>query len=408
LKNKNIIPDLFEKLAQNSCSPDEVDKLVHLVASENQKEDVAQIIEQELRRPLASGQPDIATKEKLDKILIHILAQNIGTPETKPGGRILLWRSLKLASTVAALLLVSFLVYKGINRTTETLKAPVIAKQDVAPGGDKAVLILADGSRIVLNNAQNGTLTNQGNTAVMKSNNQVIYDASKSSSSSNTTTPSNNTIITPRGGQYKITLPDGSKVWMNAATSMTFPTAFVGKERRIKINGEAYFEITKNANQPFIVNVNDKQEVRVLGTHFNIGAYQDEPSIKTTLLEGSVRVTPTYSQSVARPISFVTLIPGQQAQFKNNGELTVSTEDTDDVTAWKDGYFRFNNTDVAMIVRQLNRWYNVDVRCETDLTGKYVSGFISRNVNISKVLEMLEYTAGIKYKIEGTNITISH
>jgi transmembrane sensor len=379
---------------------------MHILATKKQEKHFAQMVEEELGTPLQSGKPDAATKEKLEKILVNVLAyenENLNTPS---GNRILLWRRLKFVSAAAALLLISVMVYWGYNRPTDKQKSYSLAKHDVAPGGDKAVLILSDGSQIVLNSAQNGAIAKQGNTAVLKNNNQLVYDASQVAKNSKYSTLAYNTIITPRGGQYRVTLPDGSKVWLNASSSLKFPTAFTGISRRVEITGEAYFEVKsiKTPHQltrktPFIVKANGV-EVEVLGTHFNVMAYADEGKITTTLLEGSVKVKRGNANGLLKP--------GQEAQLsynQTNDKILIRNGDTDEAVAWKNGRFLFNNTDLKTIMRQVMRWYDVNIIYQDGAPERYFTANLSRNTNLSELLKVFEVSK-IHFKIEGKNLIV--
>lgn len=265
---------------------------------------------------------------------------------------------------------------------------------DVAPGTNKAVLTLADGTTIVLDDASNGNLAQQGNTKVIKLNGKLDYKASGSSASEILY----NTISTPRGGQYQIELPDGSQVWLNAASSLRFPTAFAGKERKVEISGEAYFEITKNKSMPFVVKINEA-EVQVLGTHFNVMAYNDEAAVKTTLLEGSVKFKSSDNTS--------TLIPGQQSQLTKDGKVkVVDGVDVDKVVAWKNGAFNFHGEDMDAIGRQLARWYDVEVVNNSKIEGLFYAEDIPKNIKLSEVLKMLQLTGEVSFKVEGRRIIV--
>ena len=246
----------------------------------------------------------------------------------------------------------------------------------------------------MLDDASNGNLAQQGNTKVIKLNGKLDYKASGSSASEILY----NTISTPRGGQYQIELPDGSQVWLNAASSLRFPTAFAGKERKVEISGEAYFEITKNKSMPFVVKINEA-EVQVLGTHFNVMAYNDEAAVKTTLLEGSVKFKSSDNTS--------TLIPGQQSQLTKDGKVkVVDGVDVDKVVAWKNGAFNFHGEDMDAIGRQLARWYDVEVVNNSKIEGLFYAEDIPKNIKLSEVLKMLQLTGEVSFKVEGRRIIV--
>lgn len=303
-------------------------------------------------------------------------------------------------AAAAVLLLGGFLTYRFAFKQPD--KAPIVKttpeKNDVAPGGNKATLTLADGSTIILDNAANGNLAEQGNSKIVKLNNgQLAYNALNEKP----TEIVYNTISTPRGGQYQLTLADGSKVWLNAASSIRFPASFTGNERKVELTGEGYFEVAKNAAMPFKVDVSGKGEVEVLGTHFNINSYSNEPAINTTLIEGSIKVAGLTSGNT------VLLIPGQQAKLSTTGELSINRNpDIESVLAWKNEKFVFQNADLKSIMRQLERWYDISVSYEGNgYTDEYV-GIISRNVNISQILKMLEKTSEARFQINGKNIIV--
>lgn len=280
-------------------------------------------------------------------------------------------------------------------RNDEAVVTTVPKNQDIQPGSNKAVLTLADGSQIVLDHAANGNLAQQGNTRVIKlDNGQLAYNAGKDLNKE----VFYNTISTPRGGQYQIVLPDGSKVWMNAASSIKFPAAFSGTERNVIISGEVYMEIAQRSKQPFIVKANGT-EIRVLGTSFNVNAYTDEEAIKTTLVEGSVKVTKGSSAAL--------LHPGQEAITEDNSN-SVKVNDNADVAnalAWKNGLFSFNNADIKTIMRQLSRWYNVDVVYEGAVTDRRFLGELRRNMTLAAVLRVLE-RSGVHFTIEGKKLIV--
>lgn len=270
-------------------------------------------------------------------------------------------------------------------------------KSDVAPGGNRALLTLADGTTIVLDSVANGPLSQQGEARVIKqAKGQLAYNIS----GSGTAGVVYNTLSTPRGGQFQVILPDGSKVWLNSISSLKYPTVFNGKERIVELRGQGYFEIAKNPGRPFKVRVGE-MEVQVLGTHFDIMAYTDEPTINTTLLEGSVKVVNRQSTILA---------PGQQASVSNqsgkSSPILVQPVDVEKVVAWKNGLFEFNNADLVTILREIARWYDVEIVYETKTnTARYVGG-ISRNLDLSNVLRLLEANGIHHFRNEGHKVIV--
>lgn len=288
-------------------------------------------------------------------------------------------------------------------------------KNDIAPGSDRAILTLADGSQILLDSAAKGVLAKQGGIEAIKTGEgQLVYEGS--SLTSDVSRLTYHTVSTPRGGQYHLTLSDGTGVWLNAASSLRFPTAFPGKDRVVEISGEAYFEVApayaiaaagKAQRKPFKVKVND-MEVEVLGTHFNINSYEDEESIKTTLLEGSVRVTNGAANVVIKPGQQAALIDDSRSTAGASAKEVLTIHDGADleaVMAWKDGRFLFRSTDIRSLMRQLSRWYDVDIVYQ-DLPATGFNARISRQTPISNILKALELTGEVKFKIEGKKVTV--
>lgn len=305
---------------------------------------------------------------------------------------------LYAASGVAAMLLISAGIY-FLNSKKETSAATAQLQSkfgnDVAPGGDKAMLTLADGSAIVLDSANNGLVAKQGNSKIEKpANGQLVYNAAQAE---NNIAVQYNVLTTPRGGQYRIVLPDGTKVWLNAASYLKFPTAFRGDKRNVELKGEAYFEVAQNAKQPFEVAVNNMQ-VQVLGTSFNINGYEDESNIKTSLIDGKVKVISENNASI--------LAPGHEAIMnKNTNDIKVAAADVDDAIAWKNNVFSFQNADIPTIMRQIARWYDVEISYEGKVPTEKFVGEVSRNSNVSEVLKILELSK-VHFKIDGKKITV--
>jgi transmembrane sensor len=287
--------------------------------------------------------------------------------------------------------------FKLHRRPTPAVNIAVV--NDLAPGGNKAILTLYGGQQIVLDSARTGTLAQQGNTRIVKTESgQLAYKP--------TTEKLNavlyNTLATPRGGQYELTLSDGTRVWLNAASSITYPTAFTGEQRKVSMTGEAYFEVAENRSKPFTVNINDQTTVDVLGTHFNINAYTEEPELKTSLLEGAIKL-----HFISRS---VLLRPGEQASIDQASAGTGSGEkininanaDMEEVMAWKNGVFSFTNAKLPTVMRQLERWYNVTVTYDGPIPGGEFTGEIGRGLTLHQVLMGLASTR-VHYSIEAGN-----
>jgi ferric-dicitrate binding protein FerR (iron transport regulator) len=266
----------------------------------------------------------------------------------------------------------------------------------ILPGGDKAYLTLADGQVIVLDSAMNGNVANQGAVNVIKLGGVISYNGKESVDG----TVAFNTINTPKGGQFQLILADGSKVWLNAASSLRFPAAFPGNERTVELSGEAYFEVAHNENKPFTVKVPGKMDVIVTGTSFNINAYNDEVNANTALIEGRVKVSSPGKHSTR------VLNPGQLASINPSGSISISNNaDIEEVLAWKNGYFMFNNASAESILRQISRWYDVEVVFKGELNNETFSGMVNRKSSISKILRIME-EGGVRFKIEGNRIIV--
>lgn len=315
------------------------------------------------------------------------------------------WHLVAAAAIIGVLVAGGLLYqYTGTRKSIEDVA--VADTKDIMPGSDKAVLILADNSKIELDSQLAGTLAKQDDIAVIKkSDGSIVYDVSQVGKGKASTEIAFNTLITPRGGQYKLVLPDGSKVWLNAASSIKYPAYFTGTERAVEITGEAYFEVAKNAAMPFKVHFGDAI-VEVLGTHFNINTYGDEQMSNTTLLEGSIRLSNSPTASVSPALQSVVLKPGQQAVLNKANRIAVSNGvDIDQVMAWKEGYFNFDNADLRTIMKHISRWYDRDIVYETNDDHRF-SFRLPRQVPVSKLLNILERTGAVKFTINDKEIRV--
>lgn len=310
--------------------------------------------------------------------------------------RLNFWMGLSAAAAV--LIAIGFTGYLYFSRPAQdkpVTSTQSIPENEIKPGGNTAVLTLADGRTISLDSLADGKLLQQGSAALSKpGDGQLIYAQADAATNAIVVY---NTLSTPNGGQYQLTLPDGTRVWLNAASSLRYPTAFNGAERTVQLSGEGYFEVAPNAAQPFIVST-ASGTVTVLGTHFNVNAYTDEQVYRTTLLEGRVQVSAWGNT--------VTLRPGQQAGIPQQpGALAVSTADLMQAVAWKNGYFAFENTDLKTLMRQIARWYDVEILYESEPADSRFVGEVSRNSNLSEVLKILELS-GVHFRIDGKRIIV--
>jgi transmembrane sensor len=393
MSTEQQLKQLFEK---DHWSEEEKHWVLHYLDSTDNQE-LRNLMEEKFR-----DDSDLNPRHTEAERLLSLIHEKI-SPAPKPGlfslanrKRLTIAASIIFITGAAALL--HFNTGSTKNTSLVTIQKPD-QNNDVAPGHDNALLTLADGSAIVLDSAANGTLVQEGNIKVLKMDGQISYAGNNEAEDKIVY----NTMSTARGNQYHLQLADGSKVWLNAASSIRFPTTFAGNERSVEITGEAYFEVTHDAAKPFTVKISstsgtDGGEVQVLGTHFNINAYDDEAAVRTTLAEGKVKVT--------RAGSLVLLQPLQQAVWnKENEKLKVRHADLGKELAWKTGMFEFQDDDLPTIMRQLSRWYDVNVRFEGPLSKKVFNGSIRRQASLSQVLQILKL-AGVSYTLEGKNVTV--
>ena len=326
----------------------------------------------------------VMSDAQADNIFTNIISQQ------KPVHR-LFWKRWAVAASIILIVGAGsyFLFFNKTDKKDAIVKTTEPAKDVEAPKGTKAMITLANGKKVLLDSLTSGTLAIQGNVNLKKTvDGQIIYNGSS-------TEVEFNTLFNPKGSNVvPLTLSDGTKVWLNSESSIHYPIAFVGNERKVEITGEAYFEVAKNAGMPFRVKINESAAVEVLGTHFNINAYQDEATINTTLLEGSIRVTADKKVQL--------LSPGQQAQANANAIRLVKDADVAQAVAWKDGLFAFTDADLPTVMRQLARWYNVEVKYEGTIPEKEFNGKIGKTLTLNQVLRVLMKT-GINYRIENGN-----
>lgn len=332
----------------------------------------------------------LAVKEEVWQAVAPLPAKTI---------RIRLWPGIAAASL---LLLLSASTYYLLRTPTKKPEAAIANSPapDIKPGSNKALLTLSNGKQIALTDVQNGTIANQGSVVISKkANGQLVYGSSNTGSTADEILY--NTITTGRGGQYQIVLSDGTQVWMNAESSITYPVRFLHEERKVVASGEVYFEIAHNENQPFKV-TSANQEIMVLGTSFNVNAYADETAISTTLLTGSIKIRNLISGKSGL------LIPGQQSTIiKDKDQISIKKVNAEAAISWKNGYFLFDGQDIKSIMKTMSRWYDVDVEYNYHNTSERFGGTFSRSSNLSEILHNLEQVGHIHFNIQAKKITVT-
>ncbi|MBS1946281.1 MAG: FecR domain-containing protein [Bacteroidetes bacterium] len=392
-ENNNRLQYLLNQYANSKSSYAEETELFMLLNNTNN--DKAESVLMEILEQTAPMPDENRRKKLLEKVFGHSLSA-----ANKSGAKLrkmkpFPWRRITAAASVILMIgAASYFLF--FNRTAKKVDIAknAVAPQDVkAPAANRAMIALANGQKVYLDSTANGKLIQQKGVEIVKlADGKIAYNGTA-------TELVYNTLTNPRGSRaIDMTLADGSRVWLNAGSSLTYPIAFVGNQRKVSITGEAYFEVAHNAAKPFIVNKNDIN-TEVLGTHFDVNAYDDEADTKITLLEGSVKV---YNDK-----NSIFIKPGQQAVINKNAGLSVNKNvDTEEVMAWKNGKFIFNSASIESIMRQVSKWYDVEVVYNGRASKETFSGVVSRNSNISDVIRIIE-EGGVKCKIEGKDLIVT-
>ncbi|MBV4358667.1 FecR family protein [Pinibacter aurantiacus] len=391
---------LLKRYFDKACTESEWQELFAVMNDADKKEEVQELLSTMMQH---EGAQEFEYNEtKWEPVLNTILAEQKQAPlsveseeetnvvEMQPRRRIQ-WRWIAAASVIllfASIAALKFSFWKNSKGEQSAFAGKVIKQEH-------AILTLADGTQIVLDSAENGQLSQQGNIKVIKlSAGQIVYSGRTEKANSQY-----NTITTPKGVQYQLTLPDGTMVWINAASSLKFPVSFDGDKREVTLTGEAYFEVAKNKAASFTVHAKSN-DIQVLGTHFNVMAYDDEEATNTTLLEGKVKV-------VAENGNSILLKPNQQAQYREGGNIKVKNDvDVDEVMAWKNNFFIFHDADIETIMRQLSRWYNINITYKSKV--KYLfQAEIPRNQAMDSVLKALALTGNVHFEVKGNDVTVT-
>lgn len=380
--NKQRIAELVEKHVEGKTSPAEYQELLDWYRSMDHTD---------IQWPESEQQ----FEERINRIQSNILPnrQVNNQPSFIKRNKIIL-SAVGIAAAMAIFFTLSP-TFKNETFENNVHTTASIGKTNILPGGNKAVLTLSDGSIIQLSDSLSKFNRNNNGFLITANQGELTLKTETLANSSSTKL---NTLSTPRSGQYVVNLPDGSKVWLNAESSLTFPNTFNSKERKVTLTGEGYFDIAKNKNTPFIVQV-DELQIEVLGTQFNINAYEDTPKLETTLVEGSLKVS--------QGLQSIILSPNQQSVWnKKEQKLSMQKIDTKAFTGWKDGYFVFENTNIKTIMSQLARWYDIEVVYIGNTANKEYTGRILKRSNIEEVLDMLELTGTINFEIKERRINV--
>lgn len=382
---------LFEQYFNRRASEIEITELMNLIHSGNFDVQLEELIDQRYANFAPYKSPFTITQE--DKILNAVLQHS--KPKLEEA-KIYQFKNIHKVAAIAAAIMVCLGIGFYFYNQNNYSKEQALAASLIGPGSNKARLVLANGKVILLDTLKNGVQDLEEGVQVTKTKDgQLIYKIAGNDGNAGRM----NSIETPKGGQYQVNLPDGTKVWLNAASILKYSNTLKGDNREVVLVGEAYFEVTKRKHQPFVVRT-ASQTVKVLGTHFNINAYPDEETQVTTLLEGLVK-------SNAKGHELL-LQPGQQSVLNLKSEaLTLSKADIETVMAWKNGDFIFKEEDLASVMRKVARWYDVDVTfLDVDPTTIKLGGWVSRSKNIAAVIKIIEPIAGIRIKIDGRRITV--
>lgn len=391
-RTKEQFEILLKKYLDKSCSLEELKELFTYIDLAEYQERLQMVMDENYKN-LVPG----AAAEQVD--WDQMFATVTGTSAAKK--RWPLWSVIvPVAAAVLFIMSVGILMWgKGWQSADKGTASRAKIIKDIAPGGNRAVLKLADGREIVLDGHATGVLANEGTTKISKTKDgMLLYEASGSAPLDGVAEARINTLSTPSGGQYMLILPDQSRVWLNAESAISYPSVFSGTERAVTLTGEAYFEVAKDKQRPFKVKTG-AAVVRVLGTHFNVMSYAEEGQTQVSLAEGSVRVE---LDGAARVLN-----PGQQALIKaGSSQIILKQVDIEEATNWKNGLFQFDNAPIEQVMRQIKRWYNVDIIYQGVKPDVYITGMVSRSNNVSKILDLIAETGGVDFEIGDQQIIV--
>lgn len=390
MEQHTTLRETFRRYQEGLLSEDETKAFLEQIKSGRDRESVQELIQEALHDPIDQNRLN-------DRELWAVLDMswtNLQIRIDQKRQKKILPR--RLITGIAATFLCILSIGIGFYLQESSSDSSTTAQQEtIVPGQQTATLTLADGRKIKLSEASNGELAEDANVRISKSaDGQLIYEIQENQ----TNTSAYNTLSTARGETYKVHLPDGTQVWLNAASSIRYATNFSAHAiRKVELDGEAYFEVSKDAKRPFVVHTG-RQEVKVLGTRFNINSYTDESTISTTLLEGTVEINRENNKTALRP--------GQQAILSSSGRLQVREVDTEPIISWTNNEFMFDGDDIDVVMRKIERWYNVKVVYQGAKTAEKFGGGLSRFEQVGQVLQLLEKTGAVKFRVEGKTIYV--
>lgn len=388
MESSATFTQLLDKYLTQTITAEEEKVFFQLVQSKKHVQELEAVIDEALG--------DAAFDVTEDPLLRDKLFEKILEQREKPVRRIPLYRRWGWAAAILILLGGSIYFYNTRNNEQKNIVQDQKQNKDILPGSNKALLTLSDGTVITLDSAANGAIAQQGNSSVIKlANGEIRYELNGIAENK----VMMNTMATPKGGQYQLTLPDGSKIWLNAASSISYPAVFTGNERKIKVSGEVYMEVAKDVRKPFFVDVDGRSTIQVLGTSFNINSYANEGNIKTTLVDGAVKVL-SHGKGA-------TLQPGQQAVIAaNTQEIRLQPANIDRVLAWKNGFINFESGSFQEVMRQIERWYDIDIKLEGSVPPAIIEGRMDRGVQLSDLMVLLN-NFGIHTRLEGRTLILN-
>jgi transmembrane sensor len=395
MMNELRLINLYRQYIANRCSAEELLELEALLKIKENEPVVSGLLEK------TWDDLDLANGKDIAPTQAEQVYQAIVATRARQKNRYPLW-TIGIAATLLLCLGIGLIIYRA--QTPQSLqKTAVYTKPkapDFMPGKNKAVLTLSNGNEVVLDDTQSGKIAKQGSVTINKlSDGQIAYTQADADPKSTSAANQSNTLSIPKGGQYHLTLPDGTHVYLNSASSLTYPAKFAGKERKVTLTGEAYFEVAKNPKMPFIIDVNNKQKIEVLGTHFNVEAYTDERVINTTLLEGAVKILYKNKETLLKP--------GQVAVNHMGANVDVEPADLDEAIAWKNGLFSFNNENIVSVMKKISRWYDVEVVFKGDMQDVNFLGNYSRTKSLNNLLKNIELMEEVNISIAGRRITVT-